>query len=904
MTAERNCLILTQYRQNSDYNDFIGKYYHFPATDKKNYLNQFSSLPAEVVYYEPDKKGEGVFYGYGRIIKPPFVDRKTPDHYFVEISDFKPFSKPVSFKNESSEILEKIHNTEFYNYNNAVRKIKPKFLDELCLDGGILLNFKADAHLVQVLGEQLIESEQVGILELIKNSLDAGATYCNVRIEKIKSLPQIDTTRYKYDQYEGPVIVVEDNGIGMSREVIEDGWLRPATSLKTNIKEQIKKEKAAAFKEGKLSYYEALLNQLKQQYKGRIPIGEKGVGRFATHRLGKKLIITTKTVDVDYELVLKINWDDFNPNEQHTLIDLSSVNVSLTRQPLSRDYGKSNSGTRLVVYGGRENFEWNEEIIRKINDSINQLNSPNPNPQKIRPKFIVDLSCPQLGELPKEPIYKEYSPIFTYYGIVDKNGKIDETTIEFTPPNSIPLAPETISYKDYDLKYGNPYWLKTGNPACGAFYFHFEIWYRDKEWIEEPDAKRLFDYLDEHGGISVYRDNTLILPAEYSSKMDLYGLGKKQSKQAYRLNYRYLIANIEIDQIDNEFLIDTTSREGLIGNRQAHDFIELVKGIINLVEIKYIEFRDKYTSLTKGITRDPVKLNDAVKQQRQLLKNIDDNYPIEQDPYSLFHQVVETVSGRKERLINLDSSLKNLKASLELMEEIQDLLKEKAAYGISVAVSVHEIAKITANFYSGISELLKKDVIDKIKLEDLKSASASLQSELKRLGPLRAIRNEKPVEFPISKSINFAYEVFKRKLEALNITFSYNKEDDFMVYGRYGTMNQILTNLFDNSIYWIPFGAAVKRKIQIKLDKKKRTLLFADNGTGVSEAIRNNLFEPGYSLKVPQSGLGLYICKYYMKAMKGDIYETHNRERLKDFNPGAQFTLDFEKVPSRKEEAL
>jgi signal transduction histidine kinase len=330
----------------------------------------------------------------------------------------------------------------------------------------------------------------------------------------------------------------------------------------------------------------------------------------------------------------------------------------------------------------------------------------------------------------------------------------------------------------------------------------------------------------------------------------------------------------------------------------------LVKGIINLVEIKYIEFRDKYTSLTKGITRDPVKLNDAVKQQRQLLKNIDDNYPIEQDPYSLFHQVVETVSGRKERLINLDSSLKNLKASLELMEEIQDLLKEKAAYGISVAVSVHEIAKITANFYSGISELLKKDVIDKIKLEDLKSASASLQSELKRLGPLRAIRNEKPVEFPISKSINFAYEVFKRKLEALNITFSYNKEDDFMVYGRYGTMNQILTNLFDNSIYWIPFGAAVKRKIQIKLDKKKRTLLFADNGTGVSEAIRNNLFEPGYSLKVPQSGLGLYICKYYMKAMKGDIYETHNRERLKDFNPGAQFTLDFEKVPSRKEEAL
>src|SRR5665213_244468 len=159
---ERNCLILTQYRNNSDYNDFIGKYYHFPATSNKNYLNQFSSLPIEVVYYEPDKKGDGVFYGYGKITKPPFVDKKTLDHYFVEISDFKLFSKPVSFKDDKGEILEKIHNTEFYNYNNAVRKVRPQFLDELCLDGGILLNFKADAHLVQVLGEQLIASERVG----------------------------------------------------------------------------------------------------------------------------------------------------------------------------------------------------------------------------------------------------------------------------------------------------------------------------------------------------------------------------------------------------------------------------------------------------------------------------------------------------------------------------------------------------------------------------------------------------------------------------------------------------------------------------------------------------------------------------------------------------------------------
>lgn len=893
---ERDCFTLIQNRDSgSTYNNFTGKFYHFP----KKYLKQLEeSTNIEFVYYEPPTGGNGEYFGSGKISRI-FEDKTNDRFYFAEITDYKPFSKPVPFRDEKGNQRE--YGTS-YNAQNAVRKITPELLDEICLDGGILLNFKADAHLVQVLGEQLIESEQVGILELIKNSLDAGASYCNVRIEKVKSIQPIDAANYKFNQYTGPIIIVEDDGIGMTREIIEDGWLRPATSLKTNIKEKIKKEKEKAFEEGKLSYYEAIITQLKHEHKGRIPIGEKGVGRFATHRLGRNLIITTKTSDIDYELVLKINWDDFNPNEQNTLVDLNSVNISLTRQPVSRNYGERNSGTQLVIYGGRDNFVWNEEVIRNINDSVNQLNSPNPNPKKIRPPFIAYFFCPQLGQLPTVPPYKEFHPIFTYYGLVNDKGIIEESIIEFKPPSNIPLSPENIKYKDYDLKYGNPYWLKNENPKCGAFYFHFEIWYRDKEWIEGPDSKILFDYLDDHGGISVYRDNTLILPAEYSSKLDLYGLGKKQSKQAYRLNYRYLVANIEIDQIDNELLIDTTSREGLVGNRQSHDFIELVKAIINLVEISYIDFRDKYTSLTKGITRDPVKLNDTVKQQRQLLKNIDENYPIESDPHSLFHQIVENVSDRRGRLINLDNSLKHLKGSLELMEEIQDLLKEKAAYGISVAVSVHEIAKITANFYSGISELLKKDVIDRIKLEDLKTASASLQSELKRLSPLRAIRNEKAVEFPISKSIKFASEVFHRKLEELNITFEFNVQEDFNVFARYGTMNQVLTNLFDNSVFWIPFSNVKERKIEIRLNKKERTLIFADNGPGISPAIRNNLFEAGYSLKVPPSGLGLYICKYYMKVMNGDIYETI-RQRLIKLEPGAQFTLDFKKVPSRKEEA-
>ena len=61
----QNFLILDQYREHSEYNDFIGKYYHFP----QKHLNLLAKGDIEFLYFEPPKKGEGVFFGFGRIKK-------------------------------------------------------------------------------------------------------------------------------------------------------------------------------------------------------------------------------------------------------------------------------------------------------------------------------------------------------------------------------------------------------------------------------------------------------------------------------------------------------------------------------------------------------------------------------------------------------------------------------------------------------------------------------------------------------------------------------------------------------------------------------------------------------------------------------------------------------------------
>lgn len=905
--TKRKCLILTQYRNESPYNDFIGKYYHFPATQKKNYLKHFESLPVEAVYYEPDKKGKGEFYGYGRIISPPFEDKREPGHYFVEVSNYKPFAKPVYFKNKEEEVLEKIYNSDHYNYNNAVRYIEPEFLDALCLDGNIKLNFKADAHLIKVLGEQLIGSEKVGILELVKNGVDAGASYCKIRIEKVEGLPQINADEYQFSEYVGPVIVIEDDGAGMNREIIENGWLRPASTIKTNVKEKLKEERRKAETAGKLGTYNALIDQLKKENKGRIPLGEKGVGRFATHRLGRNLIIKSKPAESPFEFILKINWDAFDKVSDH-IVDLDSIGVELTRQSPSRDYGATDSGTQIIIYGGREGFEWDDKKIRDINRSILRLNSPNPNPKKIKTAFRAFVECPQIQDLDDKEIYNNFTPNFRLDAIVNGKGIVDEYTLEFLPPASIPISEETWTDKEYDLKVSSPYWRdksgKLREPACGGFYIHLDAWYRKKPWIDGPEAREMISYLDEYGGISIYRDDIIIFPAESGTKNDWLDLSKRHIKQGFRISYYNIIGNVEIEQSENIGLVDKTNREGMIENLAFKDISILVETIIqNILETRYIAKRDEHSDLTKGLIRDPKTLSSIAKQNSIIISGVQKNYPIEEDPWRILYQLGETVDERKGGLVNIDSSIKNLKKSIDLIEDVQERMTEHAGFGIAAAISIHEITKITTNFYNGISQLIKSGQADKMKLEDLKSASASLKSELKRLSPLRAIRNENRREFNIAQSVKYAFEVFSRKMKQEGIEFEFNSQDDFSLYARYSTLNQVLGNLFDNSIYWVLASGKKPRKIKVQLNNKHRTLVLADSGTGVDYAIKPYLFQPGYSMKIPPSGLGLYICKTYLHSMGGDIHETTNRERLPDLE-GAQFTIEFSNVPESKEQRL
>ena len=125
-----------------------------------------------------------------------------------------------------------------------------------------ILRIRPYARLITMLGDQLIKNERIALVELIKNAYDADAEWVKVSFVNFNNDFTVNANSK---------IIIEDNGNGMNREIIEKHWLNPATP------EKIKRKRVKSVTD-----------------KGRIIQGEKGIGRFAIFKLGKRVDICTR----------------------------------------------------------------------------------------------------------------------------------------------------------------------------------------------------------------------------------------------------------------------------------------------------------------------------------------------------------------------------------------------------------------------------------------------------------------------------------------------------------------------------------------------------------------------------------------------------------------------------------
>lgn len=133
------------------------------------------------------------------------------------------------------------------------------------------LPFRPRARLLQLLGDQLIGTPRLAVFELVKNAYDADAEIVMVTLKDI--------------QQPTGTIIVEDDGDGMTLETIRDIWLVPGHDHRHTQRKTLQRTRLH-----------------------RLPLGEKGLGRFAVHKLGDQIELITRAKDHP-ECVAIIDWE-------------------------------------------------------------------------------------------------------------------------------------------------------------------------------------------------------------------------------------------------------------------------------------------------------------------------------------------------------------------------------------------------------------------------------------------------------------------------------------------------------------------------------------------------------------------------------------------------------------------
>jgi two-component system phosphate regulon sensor histidine kinase PhoR len=151
--------------------------------------------------------------------------------------------------------------------------------------------------------------------------------------------------------------------------------------------------------------------------------------------------------------------------------------------------------------------------------------------------------------------------------------------------------------------------------------------------------------------------------------------------------------------------------------------------------------------------------------------------------------------------------------------------------------------------------------------------------------------------FNIVEVIHNVFELLEMKAAKKKITLTYDLEylNPIMVFADKDRIQQVLTNLVENSIkYGHPKGTT---EVSIEnLIKNKVIVRITDNGEGISTENIPRLFERFYrvdqsgSRKKSGSGLGLSIVKHIIEAHNEKIYVES------ELGVGSEFSFTLEKV--------
>lgn len=482
------------------------------------------------------------------------------------------------------------------------------------------LTIKPYVRLLKMLGEDLIKDEKTAMIELVKNAYDADATLVTINFKNFGD---------NFISTDNSEIVIEDNGEGMTDEILRNEWLNPGTPYKKTRK-----------------------NSSYPTKKGRILQGEKGIGRFAMFKLGRTIELNTKHQDEISEKRIFVdlsNYDDdfiseSDSNEAELLenmeVTLSKVSESTFEKSCCHE--RAVSGTRLTI--SNLNGSWNSKKIKEVYFDIAALQSISPiingwtqnskleDFNKGAREFTVHFYRDGIETSQKKEYESNLTQLLniikdkTFLEIKDGSFDDKERRFSYTINNitkSIKVTDKAVKnlnvYKRYFVEERKNF--EDDILECGPFSFEFYIFLLDPKAYNKIDSEKYKvstqerDILKKHR-IYLYRDGIRVYP--YGDPKDDW-LQTDTLRGVFSAGHFFsndqVVGLIEITHSGNPKLQDKTNREGLIANGEA------ISEIVALIQtfLAYLRAYDysKYLEQLERQRKQVQKSKDEEEQKKR-----------------------------------------------------------------------------------------------------------------------------------------------------------------------------------------------------------------------------------------------------------------------------------------------
>ena len=696
------------------------------------------------------------------------------------------------------------------------------------------------------LGKDLVTNDVVAVLELVKNAYDAFAE--NVWLE------------FSTDD-DGASIEIRDDGMGMTRDVIENVWCLVATPYR---------ERNPIVKKGN---------------KERRVVGAKGLGRLSVARLGKRLRMLTKPVNEPCWQV-EVDWSKLAESDN---LEQSTVTVGEYSEPSPFDA----SGTSLRITGLLGNWQTNQ--IEDLRENLARLLSPFSETNDFNIFFSIAEQSDAVRIATPEFLAK---PKYSIHGIVDERGAVEAEYL-FSPISKAEDGrTRSLSQTWYNVREAIPKADRNRfpevSPNCGPFWFEIRAWD-----IGAPDTREISEKfaiqrslirraIRAHKGISVYRDGVLVLPKSDDAR-DWLGLDlRRVGRVGSRLSTSQLVGYVSITADENPGIEDTSDRERLSASVAVAEFQAILRAIVRLLETE----------------RD----NDRTAPSRE--QPMDDlfNRLSAQELISNVAALALEGATAAEVLPFVETFDESLGETRETIRDRFVYYSRLATVGTIAQMIIHEIRNRATSIGKAI-QLMEQfvEVINHRRVTTIiRRASNSLQILENLADTFAPLANRRYMrrndQLVIEDSIRACLELTQPDIRSKEIV-CYVPPSQNVVLGDPGEVDTILLNLINNATFWLGEVPLQDRRIEFELQTvsnakaPRLNISIHDSGPGIDPEDLESIFLPGVTRRPDGIGMGLNVASELVSIYSGQMRAMRQPTKL----GGASFTFDLPLDIPRKE---